>query len=401
MKNHNKIFLILGVVIAITTLLFMTGCTTGGSTNKQYYKGYDNIDMEFASESPPNIFYYDSDSRENEIPIIVEVKNKGASDSYGALYISGYDRHFISLAGDKKPDSGHVRITNDGIDFGFDIGGVYVGFSGHSGGQGVNVGFKTPNGISYGFDSFSQGGTIKGMNVRISGNRIGSELGRFTLNMFSQYFGYNSIFALEGDTPETPNGGVEVYEFPAYIYDIPASLETFQQPILVTACFDYVTHATTMVCVDPKPNTNVKKVCKPGITTLSGGQGAPVAITKIEQQAGSRKTVFTISIKHHRKTTGDDVFDYYSLYKCDPESGQIVKSTDKNVVYVGKITLSGIPLQCTPDNRIRLDAQGNGIISCTAYFDGAAETAYMSPMEIELWYGYSKSIQKTITIKRI
>lgn len=408
MKNHNKklnnnkMFLILGIIIAITTLLFMTGCSSGGtSANKKYYTGYDSIDMKFSGDTPPAIFYYDSESDENEIPIVLEVKNKGASDSYGALYISGYDTHFISLAGDVRPNSGHIRITNDGLDFGFTIAGVYIGFSGHSGSQGLNVGFKSPNGITYGADAFSQDGTLKGINIRISGNRIGSELGKFTLAMFSKYVGYNSIIALEGDTPETPNGGMEVYEFPAYIYDVPASLETFQQPFLVTACYDYVTHSTSMVCVDPKPNTNVKKVCKPGTTTLSGGQGAPVAITSIEQQAGSKKTVFTIHIKHQRKTSTDDLYDYFSLYKCDPKSGETVRLTDKNVVYVGRITLSGIPLQCMPDNKIRLDEQNNGQISCTAYFDGAAETAYQAPLEIELWYGYSKSIQKTITIKKI
>ena len=58
-------------------------------------------------------------------------------------------------------------------------------------------------------------------------------------------------------------------------------------------------------------------------------------------------------------------------------------------------------ITCTPDYKIRLDTSGNGQISCTANFPLNAESAYEAPLEIELWYGYSKNIYKEITIKRI
>ena len=165
-----------------------------------------------------------------------------------------------------------------------------------------------------------------------------------------------------------------------------------------------------MVCIDPAPNSNVKKACKPMTVSMSGGQGAPVSVVKIDQKSSNKKTVFTITIKHTKKNTMDEIYDLYSLDKCNPNFGigNIVKTTDKNVVYVNSIILSKMDITqyCSPNSgnmgKIMLDDAGNGYITCIAPLDFANQPgAYTAPLEIELWYGYSKSIYKTVNIKRI
>jgi hypothetical protein len=214
--------------------------------------------------------------------------------------------------------------------------------------------------------------------------------------------GWLKVFDMEGRNPDNPNGDVEVIEFPATITYLPPSSEQFIQRIMVTSCFDYATHASAMVCVDPQPYSNVLKACKPLTVSAGSGQGAPVAITTIEQKPSRGKTVFTINVHHTKKEMYDDLYDYFSLYKCDPASGEMVKATDKNIVYVGYVFLSNedITMNCIPDQIIRLDESGNGQIMCTAAIPEGV-SAYQAPLEIELWYGYSKSIYRDVIIKRI
>jgi len=423
----------LTVLISILVLtIVISGCSTinANSGTKKYRTGYNSLDMTFASGSPPDSFNYDSNCQnygdcQNEIPIVVQIKNTGASDAYGMLYISGYDPNIISIAGDGAYMPRGNAFTNfyfNNNGFGFQFGGpnYYIGYQQQ--GQGTASAFSVLHNnqnINYGMGSFGQNGEYYHLNVAIdnSQNRIGYSAGEL---FFKNYItggmcannlvcGFRTVFAIEGDTEQTPGGGIEVYDFPAYIFGLPESLEVFQQPIMVTACYTYATRTTTMMCIDPRPNSNAHKVCTPTGVSLSGGQGGPISIITVEQQAGNQKTVFTIHVKHTKKGTYDQVYDWYSLAKCNPNSGLLLKATDLNVVYIDHVDLSGIPLDCSQRDanglyRVRLDDSGNGQITCTAYLNAATTLtggAYEAPLTIDFAYGYSKSIQKVINIRKI
>lgn len=418
----KKIILITALVLLS---IFMSGCMgqlgNANTGKKTYYTGYDSIEMKFATDSPPDTFYYDPECDiyndcENEIPVVVELKNKGASDSYGALYIHGYDPNIISVAGDMAymPRGSFFRISgNTQSGYTIELGGqgIYLGYRG--GGTSPNSRFSVNQNnrpVYFGLGAFTDQGGVTGVNFQINQpGRIGFSLGHNSLDRLrtscgNNICGFRTIFALPGDTAETPGGGIEVFEFPSYIFGLPPSLESFKQPIAITACYDYVTRATAMMCIDPNPNNNIRKVCRAGGVSLSSGQGAPLAITRIDQIAANKKSVFTIHVKHNKKDQTSVIYDWQQLYKCNPNSGSIVKATDLNVAYVGYIALSGRPdlIECTPqDGKIRLDESGNGQITCTAFSDNNVESAYEAPLEIELWYGYSKTIQKNINIRRI
>ena len=416
-KTYDRIyhpFFVFGIALLIIMISGCSGPYNGGSqyANTRYYTGYDSLTMNFVSDSPPYTFYYDPTSNNNEIPIVVEVKNKGASDAVGTIFVHGYDPHIMEVAGGPTqwPTGANIGLSgSSGTSFSFGVSGRYAGVA--TSGRGTNVGaaFTTrTGGYQYGAGVYSGAGG-QSFSFSVNSARVGSRVAYPVMQSFMSYgsaYSFNALIGLEGDSSTTPGGGTEVYEFPTYIYYLPPSLEQFRQPIMVTACYSYATHASTMVCVDPHPNSNTKKVCRPQTVSMGSGQGAPVAITSIEQQASSQKTVFTIHVRHNRQNSLDEVYDYYSLDKCAPDSGQIVKSTDKNVVYINYIALSAtdITANCVPSNgRIRLDESGSGEISCSVQFDQTLGNsgAYEAPLEIELGYGYSKNIYKEILIKRI
>ena len=425
-----------GRIFLITTLIalviLISGCSQyGAQANQKYYTGYNSVEMGFQSDSPPSVFYYDSqaaDATVNTIPINVQIQNLGSSDSYGALFIHGFDPNIVAIQGYTNGFPGYngpVRgLTSFGGWFSGSNGGLSIGGLDIGGGRTLNLGYQTVNGnkmisfSSFGADRSSlfnaMGLTVTrrndglvGVSAGVLQGHVGSALTSITRGMFNAFGwsgGWLKVFNMQGRNPDNPSGDMDVVEFPATILTLPPSLEQFTQRVMVTSCFDYATHASTMVCIDPEPYSNVQKSCRPQTVSLGSGQGAPVSVTTIEQAASRGRTTFTINIHNNKKDAYDELYDYFSLYKCDPSSGQTVKVNDKNIVYVGYVYLSDydITMNCIPNQVIRLDDSGNGQITCSVSLPpGASTSAYQAPMEIELWYGYSKTIYKDIIIKKI
>src|SRR3989338_5141294 len=197
-------------ILVLAILVAGCGVNTGPNYQRKYYQGYDSLDMKFLDGSPPITFYYDSEGIDNEIPIVVQVENKGASDAYGALFIHGFDPNFVEIAGGKLPgrDGGTLSYSNGHLN----IGGIYIGLSGRNNNYKGDIGF-IKDGNYYGGSVFTRDGKFVGLDVTIAAgsNRIGSRLADPVFQMLTNHWGWNSIIALEGDTPETPGGGLEVY----------------------------------------------------------------------------------------------------------------------------------------------------------------------------------------------
>jgi len=429
-KLKNKLVMI----IALMSVLFLiTGCgSTTSNAQKKYYTGYDSVQMRFLSDSPPSTFYYDSEAQDievNTIPIFVELYNKGSSDTYGALFIHGFDPNIVAIQGYTPGypgysgpmqgsggtfngwfgDNNNYAISALGIPIGNTV--ISLGLQAVNGQTGISFSsFGTRaslfNSLGFSSNAGTMIGTYPTINTGVVQSNIGAVINPITRGMFNQFgwTGWIKAFGLEGRNPNNPSGGMNVIEFPATILTLPPSLEEFRQRVMVTSCFDYATHASTMVCIDPEPYSNVKKACTPATVSAGSGQGAPVAVTNIEQRPGRGRTTFIINVKHTKKGTYDELYDYFSLYKCDPASGATVKTNDKNIVYVGYVYLSqyDITMTCIPNQIIRLDDSGNGQITCSVQFpEGMASSAYQAPLEVELWYGYSKTIYKDMIIRRI
>ncbi|RLE37633.1 hypothetical protein DRJ17_06140 [Candidatus Woesearchaeota archaeon] len=203
-----------------------------------------------------------------------------------------------------------------------------------------------------------------------------------------------SIPKLEGKNPYNPEGGYDVVSFRGNIINFDSrNIDSYNANFLVTSCYNYETIASQTVCVDPEPYSTKEKtkVCIiPPSYSLSGGQGAPVAVTKIEETVLSNKIQFKIYIKN----LGDGkIIDKNRLNIDCPYS---LDYTNLDKVYVsGRV--SGYSLSCKPRNPITL-TKGVGSVICTIPKPVMSKSAYTTPLQVKLEYGYSSSIQKSVEI---
>jgi len=138
-------------------------------------------------------------------------------------------------------------------------------------------------------------------------------------------------------------------------------------------------------------------------------QGAPVAVTAVNEEAFATKTQFRITIKN---VGNGDVLKTYALSedKCNPFGDVKLQREDVDKVYLLYARIGNKPLQCSPfvDGQVKAQVgfikliNGEGSIICefprSEY--SLSKTAYISPLEIELRYVYRNTIEKRIQIKR-
>jgi len=164
-----------------------------------------------------------------------------------------------------------------------------------------------------------------------------------------------------------------------------------------TLCYNYRTVASANVCLDPNPfsATVQQKVCTPASVSLGGGQGAPVAVNIVEVDPALGKTRFRIRVQN---VGGGEVFKPAALNKCSPFS-EGLKFDEIEYVKVLKVNTQNKNLKCNPlvdGGHLRLTG-GQGTLFCEV--DGLTGTAaFVSPLVIELEYGYRQTLLKSVDI---
>jgi hypothetical protein len=215
---------------------------------------------------------------------------------------------------------------------------------------------------------------------------------------------------LQAASPVNPLGGFDTVEFRGEIVESQVTIDEYKPTILATACYPYSTKASPGVCIDPRPfDDRQEKVCYIGSQELTT-QGAPVAVTKIEQEASTSKIQFKISIENvgdgdvlKPDTAGSAILD-----KCNPLSRDALDRKDFDRVQVKKIEIGGVNLlngKCGPfadgtNNLVQL-FEGKGFIICTMDVPQDVPSAYTTPLNIELGYNYRSSISKSIRISKL
>ena len=202
-----------------------------------------------------------------------------------------------------------------------------------------------------------------------------------------------------------PEGGFDTVRFNGYMNIGYLEVDRYEPTIQATICYPYSTRLGTSVCIDPFPyDETQEKVCEMGTYTFSS-QGAPVAVTRIEQEASTNKIQFKITIKN----VGDgDIISLGKLAACNPLYGAALERDDFDKVALASVTLGSVPIlgSCGPfaegsGNIIKL-YKGEGYVICSvdiAYFGGPG-SAYTTPLNIELQYGYRSTISKQIKISK-
>jgi hypothetical protein len=204
---------------------------------------------------------------------------------------------------------------------------------------------------------------------------------------------------LEGKSQYNPEGGYAVMTFKDRSgVHVPFDADYYEPNILVHSCYKYETSADVMVCVDPDPYKVVseRKVCSIGDVSVGGGQGAPIAVTRVEEEVGSDKIYFRVYVSN---SGGGSVMLPESYNKCPFD----VDLEDLNkVIATVKLPYDASP-DCSPkgtaSDPIRL-TNGQGYIFCK-FMKPATDSAYTTSLNINLDYVYSKSISQQMKIINI
>ena len=213
---------------------------------------------------------------------------------------------------------------------------------------------------------------------------------------------------LEGKSTINPNGGIDFINFEGKVITENLNVEKYEPTLLATSCYKYNTIASPQVCIDPDPYSTIstKKVCSVNDISLSN-QGAPIAVTKIEEEALATKTQFRITVKN---VGGGDVIKEASTEKCDPFGSSKLDREDIDKVLLEEATIGKKPLDCGPfaegnvqDTKgfVRL-INGEGSIICKLNKDdyGQTNSAYTSPLKVQLSYIYKTTTDRKIIIKK-
>ena len=208
---------------------------------------------------------------------------------------------------------------------------------------------------------------------------------------------------LGGRSSINPEGGFDMMEFKGSIYTSGIVIEKYEPTILATLCYPYATKASPSVCIDPFPfDEKQKKVCKIGSQTLAS-QGAPIAITSIDEEASSTKIQFKINLKNAGK---GDIMKIDSLDRCNPTGGQSLERNDFDRIELVRADAGLSTLRCGPftegNGIIRLN-NGQGFIICSLDKESYQDTksAYTTPLNLEFRYGYRTTASKPIKISKI
>ena len=215
---------------------------------------------------------------------------------------------------------------------------------------------------------------------------------------------------IDGKSIFNPKGEGDLITINAKAKTIGAQSETQSSTILATACYPYKTILGTSVCIDNDiyGTKRGEKACSVTDLTFGDGQGAPVAVTKVETrmlpEGDKVKPLFLIHIKNQGNGEVVKLSEVENV--C---TGEQLDYTDFNTLLISA-SLSGISLDCRVKKEgpeaeppapvtIRL-REKEDLVSCTGDVV-ELEDAYVSPLKVELEYGYTFTISKDIIIEKI
>ena len=427
-------------VALLVSILFLAACEPGFGSDRaaacasdfvdcRYYEGTRGVDI--ILDNPPHTLYYHSSdiNRDdgNMVDFNIRVRNSGASDTYGAVFLTGFGNDFVI----SRADAGVVDIgtpldgctvslggvSGEGLSgffssFGFDCTGFGISNDPWRGAQ-ANIDFGQLN-EAYGWNLPS--GLVRSVrfNLRDGIHRLNVDLNDFNIDLLYhgklllafiepldlERFG-GEVYRLRGDNPEYPGGGDDYKTIHVRMGSTwPAGTDQFNVPYQVKSCYAYTTFVSPEVCVDPSPHSGDDKVCRANRQINTGSQGAPVAVTRVDQHNTGR----TVELTFHVRNVGNGrVWNVGSLERCSPYyPDSRISTAHRNVVFLAYAEMEGVALRC--DRReIRLDDRGEGTFRCSYDLRDsgtAVGSAYVAPLRAELWYGYEQTINRNLRVVR-
>lgn len=220
---------------------------------------------------------------------------------------------------------------------------------------------------------------------------------------------YPLQFDIDPVTNFNPEGGFETVEFEHTIINWPPGTDSYRPVFRASACYKYETLANPLVCIDPHPFSSLieDKPCRVRNKYDFNGQGAPIAITRVEQEGTDEVVHFRIQIQNMQiRGVVYDKDRYNPSFGAEGSCPFDLKYRDINRVYYDPPSFAGDPatkpqlIECKPQSPIRL-VDNRAIIFCKFALPDTIEEIYQTPLNIRLHYGYLSFIEQQVTIKNV
>lgn len=223
-------------------------------------------------------------------------------------------------------------------------------------------------------------------------------------------------FFVDGKTQINPQGDELIVPIVGKTGKLDPQSERRISTITANLCYPYKTVLSTTLCLDPDIaglNTG-KKVCSVKDIDFNSGQGAPIAITRIESQmlfdesTNKIRPQFVIYIENKGKGTPVDVSSYLGMCR----NTDYIKDT-WNVAYLNAYTSGSMDnnqnkLECSPSPSSLEKGTGyvrfidnKNFVKCT-FKEGIDKNvdAFLSPLRIEITYGYVQTVATNFAIQK-
>jgi hypothetical protein len=213
-------------------------------------------------------------------------------------------------------------------------------------------------------------------------------------------------FEVRGKSLSNPSGESIVVTATLQAKELSSLSHVHSSSVFATVCYPYETKLSTSVCIDADIHNlgGAEKACEAKDLVFQSGQGAPVAIKKIEvrmlpAENGKINARFLVHVEN--KGNGEIIKkDHYQDACKAAIEGEETRYF--NVVRVAEAKLSNEELKCNNkeewNKEVVLSGKA-GVFRCEASID--AKNAYVAPLEIKLEYGYTTTISKEFNIESI
>lgn len=168
-------------------------------------------------------------------------------------------------------------------------------------------------------------------------------------------------------------------------------IDSFEQIVGVTVCYDYSTKASGLICLEPESREDSK--CDFTVKDIGSSQGAPIAITEVKRQISDDEVLVELYFSNNgagNPITGIDCLS--------PTVKNLDIITLKEIKIGGTRNNPRLRLPCTPTT-IRLQ-NNKGYTVCKSKFSNKLQSA--EQIYIDLNYRYRQELQdKEITITNV
>lgn len=242
--------------------------------------------------------------------------------------------------------------------------------------------------------------------------------------------GDNEIyFSVDGKTKINPKGDEIIVSINAKTGKLDPQSEIKASTITATLCYPYKTILSATACIDTDHAGIIpgKKACTIKELAFNNGQGAPIAVAKIEQQMiliGDKiKPQFLIFVENKGRGNPVGIGNYHSIC-TKSDFNEANTNTEKlkniwNVAYIKAFTAGEgykSQLVCCPNLEGKCDENENTPEKMTGFVrfrdkkdfvrcifkEGIEKNfgAYTSPLRIEIDYGYVHTITANFEIQK-